>query len=257
MKFIDNMKKLIKMFSQTDQRQSKQYKALESQAIGEYEALDGAAKKLADRFLAKYNVTIDGGKITFRRGGEENMTMGEKISSALGYRVEEDNLDAFSAAFDLGELGSSAQKSQDAEQEIASIQSSLKGFGMNVKLDKSAGLEGQMDLVTGAMAGVSEKKLLEVYNDKNASSGMRNAAKMEYNRRLKGGDFSQDQSMELASSMVAGGLGDTEGAYLEGTEKLDPKGAIGMQMAETAKINRETVRQMVELTKLIESMKKN
>jgi hypothetical protein len=257
MKFIDNMKKLIKMFSQTDQRQSKEYKALESQAIGEYEALDGAAKKLADRFLAKYNVTIDGGKITFRRGGEENMTMGEKISSALGYRVEEDNLDAFSAAFDLGELSSSAQKSQDAEQEIASIQSSLKGFGMNVKLDKGAGLEGQMDLVTGAMAGVSEEKLLEVYNDKNASSGMRNAAKMEYNRRIHGGDFSQDQSMEMASSMVAGGLANTEGAYLEGTEKLDPKSAIGIQMAETAKINRETVRQMVELTKLIESMKKN
>jgi hypothetical protein len=128
---------------------------------------------------------------------------------------------------------------------------------MNVKLDKGAGLEGQMDLVTGAMAGVSEEKLLEVYNDKNASSGMRNAAKMEYNRRIHGGDFSQDQSMEMASSMVAGGLANTEGAYLEGTEKLDPKSAIGIQMAETAKINRETVRQMVELTKLIESMKKN
>jgi hypothetical protein len=63
--------------------------------------------------------------------------------------------------------------------------------------------------------------------------------------------------MEMASSMVAGGLANTEGAYLEGTEKLDPKSAIGIQMAETAKINRETVRQMVELTKLIESMKKN
>lgn len=258
MKFIENMKGLMKMFNQANQKQSKEYKALEARTVGEYEALDGAAKKLADRFMAKYNVTIDGGKVTFRRGGEENMTMGEKISSALGFRVDEDNLDAFSAAFDLGELGGAAQKSQDAEQEISSIQSSLKGFGMNVKLDKEGGLEGQMDLVTGAMAGVSDEKLMSVYNDKNASSGMRNAARLEYNRRARGdADFSQSDSMEIAKSLVSAGLGDTEGAYLEGAEKLDGKGAIGMQMAETAKINRETVRQMVELTKLIESMKKN
>jgi hypothetical protein len=258
MKFVNNMKKLMKLFSSGDQKQSKEYKVVEAQAIGDYDSLDGAAKKLADRFMSKFGISIDGSRITMRRSGFDNMSVYEKIKDGLGYNVDDGNLGAFSAAADLGDLGESAQSSQDAEQEVASIQSSLGAFGKNVKLDKSAGLEGQMDLVGGVMAGVDDEKLMSVYKDKEQSAGVRNAARIEHNRRLNGADSPLDkqQSEEMVRSLISGGLADTEGSYVEGTEKLKGKGTVGAQMEETSKINRETVRQMVELSKIIESMKR-
>lgn len=254
--FIKKMKRLITLFKQGDQKQSKEFKLLEAQAIGEYEKLDGAAKKLADRFIQKYQISISGNRITFRRGGYENMTLVEKMKSGLGFRVEEDNLDAFSTAFDAEQLFGKASSSMDKEQEIASIEDSLSGFGASIKLDRSADLSGQMDLVVGAMSGVSDEQLLKVYDDKNASMGMRRAAMIEYNRRGRGSNASltDDESRQLAESLVSSGLSGTEGAYVEGGDKLDNRG-YGAQMAETAKVNRDTVRQLVELTKIIQTMK--
>lgn len=256
--FINKMKRLIKMFKQGDQKQSKEFKVLEAQAIAEYEKLEGASKKLADKFINKYQVSISGNRITFRRGGYENMTVKEKMLSGLGFRVDEDNLDAFSTAFDTEELFGRASKSIDREQEIASIEDSLSGFGASIKLDKTSDLAGQMDLVAGAMSGVSDEQLLKVYNDKSATMGMRKAARIEYNRRGRGANSSltESESMQMAESLVSAGLSGTEGAYIDGGDKLDNR-SYGSQMSETAKVNRDTVRQLVELTKIIQSMKKD
>jgi hypothetical protein len=249
--FMSGIDSLYKSFDPRSQKQSSDYKAKQGNVVHAYESLSPKAKAVADRWLQRKGIKIQGGEVIFERdtGGGSGF-----IAGLAGFDTTVDTRGGLlgGSESDRRSIFGNARGSLDSEQSQMAVSGGIEAIsGRKISFAKGQSIGSQMGLVTDALGGVAQAKLDKIIMDKSAPLSMRKAAALEHKRR--NGGLSSEESSRMVSLLAESGLSGTEGESIAGFDKLDKTG-VGGNSAD--KIQRDSLFHMVELAKIVEGMNK-